>query len=192
MRSILFLVAIATLAGCSPSHDAVLPDPVQGSIVEGPVLDASGRISRIADFRAKVLVLKRKDYSPKPADPLSAFSPVDMVMAWGRAGLKQSRDGVSIAQGGRRYGWTAGAEAWARTDVKEFGLHTANWHMIPADESVSEGLDDVSSGDLVEIEGDLVSVALAGGVVARSSTRRDDDGDGACEIVRVTSIRILD
>lgn len=192
-RCMLPAIALAMTAGCSPAYDAVLPDPVQGPVLQdGPPLDPSGAIRRIATFRAKVLVLKRRDYPPKDSDPLSRFSEVDMVMAWGRAGLKASRDGVAIAQGGRRYGWVAGAEAWARKDVKEFGLHTANWHMLPADDAASDGLDDVSSGDVVEIEGDLVAVAMPGGVVARSSTRRDDDGDGACEIVRVKSIRILE
>jgi hypothetical protein len=181
------------LAGCSPSYDAALPEPVQGAVLEnGPTLDAAGRIRRVAPFRAKVLVLRRRDYSPKPQDPMSEFAPVDMVMAWGSAGLKANRDGVSLAQGNRRYGWRAGPEVWARKDVREFGLHTANWHMVPADEAATDALDDVSKGDVVEIEGDLVSLSLNVGVVARSSTRRDDDGDGACEIVRVRLIRIVD
>lgn len=112
---------VAALTGCSPSYDAVLPDPEQGTVVEnGATLDASGRVRRLAPFRAKVLVLRRKDYPAKPDDPMSEFAPVDMVMAWGRAGLKASRDGVSLAQGNRRYGWQAGGEAWSRKDVKEW------------------------------------------------------------------------
>lgn len=187
------MFALLLLAGCSPSYDAVLPEPVQGAVEEnGPALDAAGRIRRVAPFRAKVLVLRRRDYAPKAQDPMSEFAPVDMVMAWGRAGLKASRDGVSLAQGNRRYGWSAGGEAWGRKDVREFGLHTANWHMVPADDAVRGDLDDVSKGDVVEIEGDLVSLALNVGITARSSTRRDDDGDGACEIIRVRSIRIVD
>lgn len=193
IRGSFCVVTALLVAACSPSYDAELPDPVQGPVLQdGPALDGAGRIHRVATFRAKVLVLKRKDYPSKPEDPMSEFAPVDMVMAWGRAGLKASRDGVSIAQGNRRYGWRAGGEAWGRKDVREFGLHTANWHLVPGDDGVRDSLDDVSRGDVVEIEGDLVSLDLNVGVRARSSTRRDDDGDGACEIIRVRLIRTID
>lgn len=183
-------ILVLMAGACAPSYDAVLPEPVQGPIQEtGAVLDGAGRIRRIATFRSKTLVLKRKDYDRDLVeDPMSEFAPVDMVMAWGRAGLKSTREGVSLAQGRRRYGWRAGGEAWAKPDVQAFGSTTANWHLIPADEAVAEQLEDVDVGDVVEITGDLVAVTLAGGTVARSSTVRDDARDGACEIVRVTAV----
>ena len=63
-----------------------------------------------------------------------------------------------------------------------------NQHLIPA-EGIS-GLDrairSTEAGDLVRIEGWLVTITDdAGREVARSSRTRDDTGDGACEVVWV-------
>lgn len=190
MNAVKSLSMLMLLSACAPSYDEVLPTPVQGPVLdEGDALDSSGRIRRIATFRSTTLVLRRERYGPDPLrDPLSEFSPVDMVMAWGRAGLRTGRDGVRIAQGRRRYGWEARGEVWARPDVRAFGSNSANWHLIPADAGIAERLEGVGRGDVVMIEGDLVSVRAGDGTVIRSSTTRDDSGDGACEIVRVTRI----
>ena len=179
------------LTGCAPSYDAVLPEPKQEATTDpGEVLDAAGRIRGLAAFESTTLVLKKTQYDVDlDQDPMSEFAPEDMVMAWGRAGLKASRDGVSIAQGRRRYAWTAGGVAWSQPDVKRFGQETANWHLVPANDEVAGRIADVDVGDVVEIKGELVSLALKNGTIARSSLTRDDDGDGACEIVRVVSIR---
>lgn len=185
---------VLVLAACTPPYDAVLPMPEQGPVLEdGPVLDASGRIIRLATFSSTTLVLRREEYDRDlRQDPLSEFSSLDLVMAWGRAGLRIGRDGVRIAQGHRRYGWEAWGETWARSDVRSFGANSANWHMIPADAEVADRLDDLGKGDVVRITGDLVSVRARDGTVIRSSTRRDDSGDGACEIVRVIGVEIIE
>lgn len=188
------LFFIAALVSCAPPHDAVLPSPEQGPVLaHGPLIDGSGRITRLATFSSTTLILRREDYGHDPRrDPLSEFSSLDLVMAWGRAGLRTGRDGVRIAQGHRRYGWEAWGETWTRKDVRSFGLNSANWHMIPADEAIAERLSDLRKGDVVRITGDLVSVRTSDGIVIRSSTRRDDAGGGACEIVRVTGVEVLD
>ena len=193
MRSVVIFGA-ALLASCAPSYDEVLPAPEQGVVEsDGAALDVAGRQHRVASFRARVLVLKRKDYERDLIrDPMSEFAPHDMVMAWGRAGLLAGREGVSLAQGRRRYGWRAGPEAWGKPDVRSFGENTANWHLIPADAQVAKQIERVDRGDLVSITGDLVTLELNNGALARSSTSRVDSGDGACEIIRVTSLEILD
>lgn len=191
MRFMIVFSALV-LAACSPSYDGVLPMPDQGEVEsDGAQLDAAGRIHRIATFHSRTLILKRKDYPVNLAqDPLSEFAPMDLVMAWGRAGLQENRNGVSLAQGQRRYAWKANLKAWQRPGVKEFGQNTANWHLIPADEIIAKELSSLKPGDVVDLDGDLVSVKLTGGMTARSSTSREDDGDGACEIIRVTHVQV--
>ena len=196
IRTIMHHAAIASLlvvTGCSIRYDAVLPAPVQGPVLSaGPGLDREGRITRVATFRARVLVLRTESYRRDVArDPMSEFSPVDLAVAWGRAGLRSVRKGVSVSQGRRRYGWEGSCRDASCSEMRTFGLMSANWHIVPADAAVADAVDDVSKGDVVEIEGDLVSIVLKGGIVARSSIMRDDVEDGACEIVRVRSVRIV-
>lgn len=75
-----------------------------------------------------------------------------------------------------------------RPGVRFFTRSSGNWHMIPATPEVARALGRVARGDIVRIEGELVQVTFDNGVYFRSSLTRDDEGDGACEIIRVRSI----
>jgi hypothetical protein len=193
MTHIVAIASLLVMTACSIRYDEVLPVPIQGPLLDsGPRLDQAGRITGIATFRARVLVLRTESYRRDDAqDPMSEFSPADFAVAWGRAGLRAVREGVSVSQGRRRYGWEGSCRDASCADMRSFGLVSANWHIVPADAAVADAVEDVSKGDVVEIEGDLVSIVLKGGVVVRSSVTRDDVEDGACEIIRVRSVRIV-
>lgn len=181
------LLSAGCASGCSSprASEIDLPEPVQINQEEKPVAD--GMIG-IAGFSARVLVLSRRDYPLGKADPLSAVSPTDLAVAWGPAALGDVRDRVELWQVNRRYVWRARVSDMKRPGVKDFTRHSGNWHMIPSDDEVAKQLRRVAKGDVVRIEGDLVSVRFDNGVYFRSSTRRDDTGDGACEIIRARSI----
>jgi hypothetical protein len=95
---------------------------------------------------------------------------------------------VEISQGNRFYYWRT--ENWpvGRADIER---HSANWHLIPADDSVRTVLDGLRVGSLVQLRGSLVDIEGGEGGM-RTSLRRDDTGAGACEILLTTSARLLD
>ncbi len=67
----------------------------------------------------------------------------------------------------------------------EIITHSANMHMIPASDEVEETLLSAIRGDIVDLQGYLVEVHGEKGWKWVSSLRRDDTGDGSCELVYV-------
>lgn len=185
-RLVPFALACA-LAGCFSRPEPDLPEPVQVNHAPGSVAD--GMIG-LATFLGRVLVLSRRDYPLTRADPLSAVSPTDLAVAWGAAARSDVRDVVELHQANRRYVWRARSSQMGNPGVRFFTRSSGNWHMIPATPEVARQLRRVAKGDVVRIEGELVQVTFDDGVYFRSSLTRDDEGDGACEIIRVRSVVI--
>ena len=69
--------------------------------------------------------------------------------------------------------------------MKEIISHSANMHMIPADEATAKTLNDVRPGEVITLGGYLVEVTKPKGWIWRTSTTRTDTGSGACEVVWV-------
>lgn len=67
-------------------------------------------------------------------------------------------------------------------------ISAANTHVIPADDAVRAELFELKSGDVVRLTGQLVEVTGPKGFTMRSSLRRDDSGDGACEVLYVRGV----
>lgn len=188
-RDLLACMGSLLVPGCSGVLDDEpnLPDPVQ---MDQPSWVVAPGMSGLATLSARVLVLSRRDYPENPADALSAVSPVDLAVAWGSAARRPARDVVELVQSDRRYNWRTRRSDMDLPGVRKFTEHSGNWHMIPASPEVARDLARVAKGDIVQIEGDLVQVTFTNGVYYRSSTSRDDTGDGACEIVRARSISV--
>jgi hypothetical protein len=72
--------------------------------------------------------------------------------------------------------------------------HMSNNHMIPSTVNLRRALKAARKLELVEIEGYLVNVMAnnkgRGTTNWNTSTRRDDTGNGACEIIYVTRLRL--
>jgi len=58
-------------------------------------------------------------------------------------------------------------------------------------DAIAEALDGVHQGDRVRIDGWLVEAQAPDGWVWRSSTSREDSGNGACELVYVCAVTRL-
>jgi hypothetical protein len=61
--------------------------------------------------------------------------------------------------------------------------HMAQMHVIPADKDVASRLRKLRPGQIVTASGYLVDVRGPRGFAWNTSLRRDDTGDGACEIL---------
>jgi hypothetical protein len=161
---------------------------------ENPVqhdLDSAAAIER-GDFllrpRAKssatVRILRREDYS---FGALSRLVPTDFAVGWGPMSDSAVLADIEISQGNRFYFWRT--ETWPipRDEIEE---HSANWHLIPGNPSVSQVLGGLRAGSVIELRGQLVDIegSEAG---MRTSMSRNDTGAGACEILLAESARVV-
>jgi hypothetical protein len=113
--------------------------------------------------------------------------PVDLVMTWGKLPEEPYKSKVSYGQVTRYYFWRTRA---TDLDLHYIKTHSANMHMIPADDNVRRALLSVGSGDRVRVQGLLVNANRDDGFYWKSSLTREDDGPGACELVWVEEIQI--
>lgn len=136
-----------------------------------------------AEFSATVRILRREDYS---IGPLAELVPTDFAVGWGPMSDSAVLAAIDISQSNRFYFWRT--ETWPvpRAVIES---HSANWHVIPADDKVAGVLDRLRAGDLVELRGELVDIQGRDGGMTTSLSRYDT-GAGACEIIHVSSARI--
>lgn len=160
-------------------------DPSQGPVPAGvaPFRHGSFRLTPLATFSIEARVLSREDYT---FDAGARLSPTDLALGWGRMADPAVYETLGISQGGRwyRYRW-AGAPP---IPVREIERSSANMHLVPADDSIAAALRQVDPGQTVRLQGWLVEAHGDDGWRWRSSTRRDDVGDGACELVYVCAL----
>ena len=138
-----------------------------------------------AEFSARVRVLRREDYS---LGPLARLVPTDLAVGWGPMSDSAVLAAIEISQGNRFYYWRT--ETWPipRADIES---HSANWHLIPANERVGKSLAQLRAGSVVEMRGRLVDIEGKDGGM-RTSLSRTDTGAGACEILLADSLRLVD
>jgi hypothetical protein len=166
------------LAGVEPYQDSVEP-AVSRSIENYTITD-------LATFRIKAKVLSRKDYViGREAD----LSPVDLALGWGNMSDESVLSNIEISQSGRFYRWQVESFPIPRREIE---THSANMHLIPANEAVKDEIEKVREGEIIEISGSLVEV-LSGNDGWRwtSSMTRTDTGSGACELILVDSFNIV-
>ncbi len=142
-------------------------------------------ITPLAEFRINAKVLSRKSYS---SGRESDISPIDFALGWGRMSDEIVLDALDITQSGRWYRWQTQQLPIPR---KEIETHSANMHLVPADEGVEMMIERARKGDIVEISGQLIRADAKDGWHWKSSMRRDDVGRGACELIWVEAFHIV-
>ena len=161
-------------------------DPVQVEIDSAQAVEHEGfHLLPRAEFSATVRVLRREDYS---RGPFAGLMPTDFAVGWGPMSDSAVLSGIEISQGNRFYYWRT--ESWPieRRDIER---HSANWHVIAADDSVRKVLSGLRAGSLVELKGRLVDIEGPEGGM-RTSMTRNDTGAGACEILLAVSASVLE
>lgn len=121
----------------------------------------------------------------------SDFYDVDLGLAWGAQVDRLKRD-YQFYQDARWLFWRSATQP-SPEEQRYVTTHVGNVHSIPAEgnDKVARALRSAEVGDLVALDGALVVVQDAGtNVLARSSTSREDTGNGACEIMWVDRIQI--
>ena len=161
-------------------------DPEQRDIDSAAVIERGEfHLRPRADFSATVRILRREDYS---VGALAKLVPTDFAVGWGPMSDSAVLADVEISQGNRFYYWRTRNWPIQRADIE---THSANWHVIPENASVSSALDRLRAGSVVELRGQLVDIEGGDGGM-RTSLTRGDTGAGACEILLAESVRITE
>jgi len=143
-------------------------------------------VTGLAKFHIKAKVLSKENYY---FDRESDISPTDLALGWGKMSDDIILDKIDISQSGRFYRWHVNSFPIPRREIE---THSANMHLIPANDSIKSDIDEVRKGDVIEISGSLVEVkSNTNGWRWKSSLTRNDTGKGACELILVESISIV-
>jgi hypothetical protein len=163
------------------------PTPVQEELpgpVDVPITrdGAAYTLRQTHHFRVVGEVLSASTYTFAFAND---FFDVDLGLAWGTE-VERLKSTYTFYQDHRWLFWrSAGpvSDAERATITASIG----NEHLIPATPRIDRAIRWADVGDIVAIEGSLVTVLGADGrVLTRSSTSRTDTGAGACEVIQVT------
>lgn len=161
-------------------------EPQQRNLNTAEVRNINGySVMPLATYRIEARVLaSKKYYTGREAD----LSPMDWALGWGPMSDEQVLNQIKISQGNRFYFWRVDAFPIPR---KEIETNSANVHIIPENNTVENHLSSVRVGNVVELEGYLVEAKANDGWRWKSSLTRNDTGNGACEILLVKSLKIL-
>jgi hypothetical protein len=168
-----------------PPDGPIAPDePVQVDHEPAPPIrighwSLTGR----AHYDITARILSREDYR---LDGVSDLSPEDLALGWGRMSDNQVISQLSISQGARFYSWHTRTPLPIPKD--EINTHSANTHLIPADNSVRRQLGRLRVGEVVHLRGELVDAVKDDGRWWHTSLTRTDTGDGACELMLVQDV----
>lgn len=160
--------------------------PLQTVVEDAASLHHKGySLQPLARFELRARVLSREDYR---FDRGAELVPVDLALGWGPMSDDGVLEHIDISQGGRWYRWSVPEFPIPRRDIER---HSANMHLIPADDGVEDSIRATRPGDLVRFSGRLVEARGPDGWRWRSSLSRDDTGANACELVLVERFSVL-
>jgi len=159
--------------------------PIQQNITNIEPFDYKEfKITPLAKFSIEARVLSRKRYYFGRAAKLV---PVDLALGWGPMSDESILKSIKISQSNRFYFWF----------VKKFPIpkqeiitHSSNMHLIPANSEIRSKIKKARKGSLVKFSGYLVKATCDDGWHWNSSLKRDDVGNGACELVWVDEFEL--
>lgn len=164
----------------------VTATPLQENLPPMPaVLRKDGfAITPLATFNLTGRVLSHKTYCCSSQDKLA---PVDIAFGWGRMTHDMVLASLEISQGSRWYHFRY--RDAPPIPQREIEVSSANMHLIPSSPDIEEALRGVRAGQTVTLAGFLVR-AEKDNWRWQSSLSREDTGDGACEVIWVTGVRV--
>jgi hypothetical protein len=191
--------AYATYMMIAPISEKSSTDDIQTNLDPLQIMDYSTKLPSVSsggvtfDLNAKAkyqlagVVESTREYFK---DRVSKVSPIDFAICWGD--VPEMAKYMKFSQFGRFCNYTYDLDS--PVNPKYVVSHMSNNHIIPANPNIRRSLSLVKKGNKVIVEGYLVNVTGSapgkGTFHWNSSLRRDDYGDGACEIIYVTKLQI--
>jgi len=179
----------ATSTGAAEACNALmvpkdLDDAVQTEQSAAPFRMGEATITPLAAFSVAGRILGKEHYS---LDRGAKYAPIDLALGWGPMSQPGIADRLHVWQSGRWYRYRWGNEGPPMPPV-EMATHSANMHMVPADANALKGLQHARTGQMVRVDGWLISITGDDGFRWSSSLTRGDVGAGACELVLVCTV----
>lgn len=176
-------------AACVMPRIGAAPTPVQlaAPAAMPPFQLGNHRTTPRAGFAVEATVLGVEHYR---FGREAAVSPLDLALGWGPMADPAVYGALDISQSGRWYHYRWGPDG-PPLPLETIITSSSNMHMIPATPAVAERLADLETGRRVRLTGWLVDIETPEGYRWSTSLRRDDSGDGACEIVYVCEVAAL-
>lgn len=198
MRKLLIALPVVLLAGNwlmtrpqgvpAPRRIDWSADPVQETTERPAFTVETGKgqvtLQPLARFEVSAVVASAERYR---MDQGAFLVPVDFALIWGKLPEEPYASQVSYGQMTRYYFWRTDASG---LDLGYIQGHSSNMHLIPATPNVRNALLSVDEEDEVRLSGLLVNAVRSDGFTWKSSTSRDDDGPGACELVWVEEAQV--
>ena len=140
----------------------------------------------LAHFTIDARVLHRKIYRyDRPAE----LVPVDLALGWGPMSDQHVLDQLKISQSMRFYWYEYQRQPPIPKD--QIISHSTNIHVIPSTTEIASRCKSLRTGLLVHLSGELVEATGPGIGTWRSSLSRTDTGNGACELMWVEKMSVL-
>jgi hypothetical protein len=157
-------------------------DPVQRDCPPRALGEYKGYgLTAVASYSLRARVLRTKRYWVDGND----IVPYDVALGWGRMSDQAVLDRLHISQSNRFFFYEWRDEP--PIPEEEIIRHSSNNHVIAANSGVARVVSSLRSGQIVSMKGWLVNVSGPDGFHWVTSTRRDDTGNGACEVFYVES-----
>lgn len=122
-------------------------------------------------------------------DEKSDIAPIDVVIGWKKMSDPDVVSKVYIMQNGRFYFWKVNEFPIPRAEIES---SSTNLHIVPDSKQLTDRLKTLRVGDIVSLEGYLSDVKDEDERIWVTSRVRNDSGDGACEIMLVKNLSIID
>ena len=185
LLSLVYLIHNRLIDNLNTNNELVEGNPLQES-TQTPVIQWKGyEINPVAryEIRARVLSTKRYFFG-READ----LSPVDFVLGWGPMSDNAVTSKLDISQSHRwyHYRWNDPPPINPAMIVRS----SANTHLIPADDEIKACLLRVRRGEIITLKGYLVNIKHPDGWKWRTSMLREDSGEGACEVMWVSEVKV--
>jgi len=158
-------------------------EPLQYVITRAPFDHKGFKITPVATFNIEARILsKRRYYFGKG----SKIAPVDYALGWGPMSNYRVLKDIRITQFNRWYYYFYSLPP--PIPKGEIIAHSANMHLVPANNEIAARLQKGRRGQIVRIRGLLVNVEQEKGPAWKTSTSRTDTGSGSCEIIWVNEV----
>ena len=142
----------------------------------------------VAKYMLSGIVKSKKVYT----DKFKQISPVDLVIVWGKVAEPEYDGDIIYTQRSRWYYY----HSELSTEDMPFSMsyvkkHSSNNHIIPANENILFGIENIEEEERIRLVGYLVNVDITykgKKYTWNSSLKRSDSGSGSCEVFYVTRI----